>query len=159
MQLSGMISLIHGVLQLRFYTVAEEYICAIEHFQDQNSECWNKLFPTKEIIFNFWPSIYIWIFLGLLIGILIVSFLNWKHRFSSLNTLIVAIVMYIIIRLKFFRRGVFARLFESFISLFSDDITVQFIMSGIIFTLLGITILWLSVHPSLFSTKKDFISH
>lgn len=158
-QLSGMIFLIHGILQLRYYTVAEQYICAIKHFQGQKTDCWNELFPTKEIISNFWPSIYIWIFLGLVLGIFLVSFLNWRHKFSPLNSIIVAIVMYIIIRLKFFRKGVFSRLFHSFTSAFSDDITVQFIVGGVLFTLMGITILWFSVHTKLFSYKKDLISN
>lgn len=158
-QLFGMIFLIHGILQLRYYSVAEEYICAIKHFQGQHSECFNELFPNKEIILDFWPSIYIWIFLGLLLGIFLVSFLNWKHKFSSLNTLIVAIVMYVIIRLKFFRRGVFSQLFHSFTAAFSDDFTVQLIVGGVLFTLIGITILWISVHPKLISIQKDFISH
>jgi hypothetical protein len=157
-QLFGMIFLIHGILQLRYYSVAEEYICAIKHFQGQRSECFNELFPNKEIILDFWPSIYIWIFLGLSLGILLVSFLNWKHKFSSLNTLIVAIVMYIIIRLKFFRRGVFSQLFHSFTAAFSDDFTVQLIIGGVLFTLTGITILWISVHPKLLSIQNDFIS-
>ncbi|PIF31278.1 hypothetical protein CLU81_1764 [Flavobacterium sp. 9] len=158
-QLSGMIFLIHGILQLRYYSVAEQYICAVKHFQGQQTDCWNELFPTKEILLDFWPSIYIWIFLGLLIGIFVISFLNWKHKFSSLNSIIVAIVMYIIIRLKFFRRGVFSRLFHSFTSAFSDDITVQFIVGGVLFTLMGLAILWLSVHPSWFSSRKDLVSN
>lgn len=158
-QLFGMIFLIHGILQLRYYSVAEQYICAIKHFQGQRSECFSELFPNKEIILDFWPSIYIWIFLGLLLGIFLVSFLNWKHKFSSLNTLIVAIVMYVIIRLKFFRRGVFSQLFHSFTAAFSDDFTVQLIVGGVLFTLIGITILWISVHPKLFNIKNDFITH
>lgn len=157
LQLLGLIFLIHGTLQLRFYTVAEEFICATTH--NNKSECWNRLFPTKKAFFEFWPNIYIWIFLGLILGILLVSFLNWKHKFSSLNTILVAIVMYIILRLKFFRRGVFSRLFDFFVTALSDDFATQFIIGGITFTLLGITILWLSVKPGLFALKDETISN
>ena len=156
-QIIGIIFLIHGILQLRFYTVAEKFICATNYFQNKELECWNRLFPKKEDVISFWPSIYIWIFLGFLFGIFIASFLNWRNRFSSLNTILVAIVMYIIMRFKFFRKGILSRLFDSFISIFSDDSATQFIVGGIIFTLIGVTILWLSVKPNLFNSRKDII--
>ncbi|WP_207761256.1 hypothetical protein [Flavobacterium pectinovorum] len=60
-------------------------------------------------------------------------------------------------RFKFFRKGTLSRLFDSFISIFSDDSTTQFIVGGIIFTLIGVTILWLSVKPNLFNSGKDII--
>lgn len=156
-QIIGIIFLIHGILQLRFYTVAEKFICATNYFQNKELECWNRLFPKKEDVISFWPSIYIWIFLGFLLGIFIASFLNWRNRFSSLNTILVAIVMYIIMRFKFFRKGILSRLFDCFISIFSDDSAIQFIVGGIIFTLIGVTILWLSVKPNLFNSRKDII--
>ena len=153
-QLIGMIFLIHGILQLRFYTVAEEFICATKHFQDNKSECWNRLFPENDDIFSFLPSIYIWIFLGLSLGIIFTAFLNWKNKLSALNTILVSIIMYIILKLKFFRRGVFSSLFDHFTSLFSDDITIQFIIGGIIFTSTGIAILWLSTNSNSFNFRK-----
>ena len=153
-QLFGMIFLIHGILQLRFYTVAEEFICATNHFQDLKSECWNRLFPAQDDIFNFLPSIYIWIFLGLSFGIITIAFLNWKNKLSALNTILVSIIMYIILRLKFFRKGVFSRIFDHFTSVFSDDFTMQFIIGGIIFTIAGAAILWLSVNPNWFTFKN-----
>lgn len=156
-QIIGIIFLIHGILQLRFYTVAEKFICATNYFQNKKLECWNRLFPKKEDVISFWPSIYIWIFLGFLLGIFIASFLNWRNRLSSLNTILVAIVMYIIMRFKFFRKGILSRLFHSFVSLFSDDSAIQFLVGGIIFTLIGVTILWLSVTPNLFNSRKDII--
>lgn len=156
-QIIGIIFLIHGILQLRFYTVAEKFICATNYFQNKKLECWNRLFPKNEDIINFWPNIYIWIFLGFLLGIFIISFLNWRNRLSSLNTILVAIVMYIIMRFKFFRKGILSRLFDSFLSVFSDDPATQFIVGGIIFTLIGGIILWLSVKPNLFNSRKDII--
>jgi hypothetical protein len=155
-QIIGIISLIHGILQLRFFTVAEKFICAT-YFQNKKLECWNRLFPKKKDVISFWPSIYIWIFLGFLLGIFMASFLNWRNRLSSLNTILVAIVMYIIMRFKFFRKGILSRLFHSFVSLFSDDPAIQFLVGGIIFTLIGVAILWLSVTPNLFNSKKDII--
>lgn len=152
-----MFSLINGIMQLRFYTVAEKIICARNHFQDSKSECWNRLFPTKEDAFVFWPGVFIWIFFGLLFGILIVSFLNWKRKLSPLNTILVAIVMYIIIRLKFFRRGIISRLFHPFRALFSDDFGIQCLFEGITFTLIGLFILYISVNPNLFSLQKNTV--
>ena len=153
-QLFAMIFLIHGILQLRFYTVAEEFICATNHFQDKKSECWNRLFPSKDDVFNFLPGIFIWVFIGLSLGIILIAFLNWKNKLSALNTILVSMVMYIILRLKFFRKGVFSRLFGDFTSALSDDFTTQFIIGGIIFTFMGAAILWLSVNPNLFNFRK-----
>ena len=158
-QLFGMIFLIHGILQLRFYTVAEEFICATNHFQDQKSECWNRLFPAKDDILNFLPSIYIWIFLALSLGIIMIAFLNWKNKLSALNTILVSIIMYIILKLKFFRKGVFSHVFDHFTSLFSEDFTTQFIIGGITFTLAGIVILWLSTDSDLFNFRKNSVSN
>jgi hypothetical protein len=159
LQLIGMIFLIHGILQLRFYTVAEEFICATNHFQDEKSECWKRLFPTQDDIFKFLPSIYVWIFFGLSLGIILIAFLNWKNKLSALNTILVSIIMYIILRLKFFRKGVFSRFFDYFTSPFTDDVTTQFIIGGIIFTLIGSTVLWLSVNSVLFNfTKKSVLN-
>lgn len=157
LQLLGMIFFIEGILQLRFYTVAEEIICAANHFQDKKSECWNRLFPTMESNFHFWPNIYIWIFIGLLVGISFVCFLNWRNKLSALNTILVSIIMYILLRLKFFRKGIAPQLFNSVRVLFSDDFKIQCLIGGIIFTIIGIIILWTSVNKKLFNFKA--LSH
>ena len=158
-QIFGMIFLINGILQLRFFSVAEKVICARKHFQGQKPEDWYRLFPTKDAVFNFLPGIFIWIFLALSFGIIVIAFMNWKNKLSALNTILVSIVMYIILRLKFFRKGVFANFFDYFTSAFTDDLKTQFIIGGIIFTVIGITILWLSVHPDLFNFKKKSVSN
>jgi hypothetical protein len=156
-QFFGMIFLINGILQLRFYTVAEKLICAKNHFGDQKSEEWNRLFPTKEAIFNFWPSVYIWIFLGLLIGILIIVFLNWKSKLSPFNSILIAILLYILLRFKFFRREIISQLFRPVRTAFSDDFAIQCLFEGILFATIGLTILFLSVNPNLFNFRRTEI--
>lgn len=153
-QLLGILFLINGILQLKLYTVAEKFVCATNHFQGIKSECWNRLFPTKLDFLNFWPSIYIWIFIGLLIGIVQISFLNWRNKLSSLNTIISAIIMYVLIRLKFFRDFVVPQLFNSGRAVFSDDFATQCLVGGLLFTLIGLTILWLGITPYSFRLKK-----
>jgi hypothetical protein len=155
LQLLGMLFLINGVLQLKFFSVAEEFVCATTNFKNQNSECWERLFPEKEDFFSFWPRTYIGIFIGLIIGILLISFINWKSRLSSLNTIITAIVLYILIRLKFFRNGVVPQLFNSGRAAFSDDFATQCILGGILFTALGTLIIYFSTYPDLVVFKKN----
>ncbi|MBS7233744.1 hypothetical protein KHA90_22260 [Flavobacterium psychroterrae] len=156
-QLLGMIFLVNGIMQLRFYTVAEKMICAKTHFSDQKSECCDKFFPTKEDIPIFWPNVYIWIFFGLLFGIIIVSFLNWKNKLSPLNSIIVAVAMYFILRLKFFRKGVISRVFNFFRTAFSDDFETQCLIEGVTFTIIGIFTLYLSTNRSSFNLNKKGI--
>lgn len=159
LQLLGMIFLIHGILQLRFYTVAEEIICAANHFRGQKSECWNKLFPKMQGYFNFWPGVYVWIFLGLSAGILIISFLNWKRKLSALNTILVSAIIYVLLRFKFFRKSAISRLLSSFGNLFSDDYKTQCLIGGITFTSIGIIILWSSVNQNLFNFRKALVKN
>ncbi|MBP1224806.1 hypothetical protein [Flavobacterium sp. 1355] len=153
-QVLGMIFLINGILQLRFFSVAEKVMCARKHFQGQKSEDWNRLFPTKDAVFNFWPNVYIWIFFGLIIGIVLVSFLNWKRKLSSLNSLLVAMILYILLRFKFFRKETVSELFRSVRVAISDDFATQCLIEGIIFTLAGLTILYLSVHPRFLKSQN-----
>ncbi|RZJ52701.1 MAG: hypothetical protein EOO44_10975 [Flavobacterium sp.] len=155
LQILGMIFLVNGILQLKFYTVAEKIVWAETHSQYKNSEYWDKLIPTKEGIYNFWPNVYIWIFLGTLIGISIMAFVNWKSKLSSLNIILVAIVLYVLLRLKFFRKEVISELFRSVRALFSDDFGIQCLIEGITFTFIGVTILYLSVIRIYLNSKKQ----
>ncbi|SHG89174.1 hypothetical protein [Flavobacterium defluvii] len=154
LQISGLIFLINGVLQLKLYTVSEKIIWAKTHTQYKNSEYWNKLLPSKEGIFNFWPNVYVWIFVGSLIGICILAFINWKSKLSSLNTILVAIILYILLRLKFFRKEIISQLFRPVRTLCSDDFGTQCLIEGIIFTFIGVTILYLSVIQIYLKSKK-----
>ena len=153
-QIFGMIFLINGILQLRFFSVAEKVICARKHFQGQKPEDWYRLFPTKDAVFNFWPNVYIWIFFGLIIGIILVSFLNWKNKLSSLNSLFVAIILYVLLRFKFFRKEVVSQLFRPVRTAISDDFATQCLIEGIIFTLIGLIAIYLSVHPKLLKSQN-----
>ncbi|KAF2330169.1 hypothetical protein [Flavobacterium daemonense] len=157
LQFFGMIFLINGILQLRFYTVAEKIICAKNHFEDQKSSQWNRLFPNKEEVLSFWPSVYIWIFFGLVMGIFIVVYLNWKSKLSPLNSIFIAVLLYILLRFKFFRREIASQFFRPVRTAFSDDFAVQCLFEGIIFTIIGLTILYVSVNPDLFTFRKTAI--
>lgn len=158
-QFFGIIFLINGILQLRFYTVAEKVMYTNRYFQDQKSESFNRHFPTLEDYSNFWPNVYVWIFLGLLIGISIVCYFNWKNKLSSLNTILIAIVLYILLRLKFFRRGVLSNFFHSFWALFSNHFGTQRLIEGITFTIMGILLLWISIKQNLFNSRKKVVSN
>ncbi|WP_343695493.1 hypothetical protein [Flavobacterium sp.] len=154
LQILGMIFLINGILQLRFYTVSGKIIWAEQHSQYHNSQYWNKLLPSKEGILNFWPNVYVWIFLGSLIGIIILAFLNWKSKLSSLNTILVAMVLYILLRLKFFRREIVSQIFRPVRDLCSDDFGIQCLIEGIVFTFIGVTIIYLSIIQIYLNSKK-----
>lgn len=157
LQFFGMVFLINGILQLRIYSVTEKIICLRNHLPGKKSQHYNQLFPEKEDFLFFWPGVYIWIFLALSIGILFISFLNWKNKRSSLNTIIVATLLYIILRLKFFRREIISHLFRPVRMALFNDLAAQCLFEGIIFTFIGLTILYLSFKPNLFSSKKSSV--
>lgn len=156
-QILGMVLLINGFLQLKLYSVAEKVICAKTHYPDHNSKYWNSFFPTNEDFFGFWPSVYIWIFFGLITGMLLVSFLNWKSKLSSLNSLLVAIVLYILLRFKFFRKEIISHLFQPVRTAFSNNYGTQCLFEGITFTILGLIVLYLSINPSLIRSEETMI--
>lgn len=150
----GMIFLIDGIYQLRLFTVAEKIICMKNQFQFHKPENCNKLFPTNEDVLNFWPSVYIWIFFALLIGIFFVGFLNWKNKLSSINTILLAIALYVLLRLKFFREEVFSLFFRPFRVLLSDNFAIQCLIEGIIFTIIGFSLIYFGVNSKLLNLNK-----
>ncbi|MBE8727878.1 hypothetical protein [Flavobacterium hungaricum] len=154
-QFFGVVFLINGILQLRLFTAAEKISCAKKHLKSQNTAEWMKMFPTKEAINDFWPSVFIWIFFALLIGIFIISYLNWKSKISSLNTILVAIVLYVLLRFKFFRREIISLPFRPLRNFVSNDYGIQCLIEGIIFTLIGLTLLYFSTSSRLFGSKND----
>jgi len=150
----GMIFLIDGIYQLRLFTVAEKIICIKNQFQFHKPENCTKLFPTNEDVLNFWPSVYIWIFFALLIGIFFVGFLNWKNKLSSINTILLAIALYVLLRLKFFREEVFSLFFRPFRALLSENFAIQCLIEGIIFTIIGFSLIYFSVNSKLLNSNK-----
>jgi len=155
MQLFGMIFLINGIFQLKIYAVAEKYACAIQYFQNQKSECWGRLFPNKEDFSQFLSNVLLWKFLGLLIVVVFISFLNWKNKISFINTILASILIYTLLWSKFFKEGITTRLFISFGNAFSNDFEIQYLIGGITFTVIGATILWLSVNKNLFKFNRN----
>ncbi|MBJ2127165.1 hypothetical protein [Flavobacterium sp. IB48] len=154
-QFLGMIFLINGIFQLRLFTVAEKVICMKNQFQFQKPENWNRLFPTNEDVSNFWPSVFIWIFFALLMGIFYVAFLNWKRKLSSINTILLAIALYVLLRLKFFRKEIFSLLFRPIRVMLSDDFAIQCLIEGIVFTIIGLFLIYFSVNSKLFNLDKE----
>lgn len=158
-QFLGMIFLINGIFQLRLFTAAEKVICIKKQFQFEKPENWNTLFPTNEDVAIFWPSIYIWIFFALLIGIFYVAYLNWKSKLSSINTILLAIALYILLRLKFFRKEIFSQFFRPIRTLISDNFATQCLIEGIVFTLIGFSIIYFSVNSKLFNFRTEEIEN
>ncbi|WP_281231983.1 hypothetical protein [Flavobacterium gelatinilyticum] len=158
-QFLGMIILINGILQLKLYTVSEKVICIRNPFQNQKPHYCSTLFPTREAVLDFWPSVFIWIFFGLLIGIFFVGFLNWKRKLSSGNTILVAIALYLLLRLKFFRKEIFSHFFRPIREALSDDFGTQCLIEGIIFTVIGLCVLYYSVNSKYLHSKNDINDH
>lgn len=155
----GMIFLIDGIYQLRLFTVADKIICMKHQFQFQKPEIWNRLFPTNEDVLNFWPSVYIWIFLALVVGIFYAAFLNWKNRLSSINTILLALALYVLLRLKFFRKEIFSHLFRPLRVLLSDSFAIQCLIEGIIFTIIGFVLIYFGANSKLFNSNKATIEN
>lgn len=157
LQFFGMIFFINGILQLRLYSVSEKIICLKNHFPNQKLECCTQLFPKKEDVLSFWPGVYIWIFFALLIGVFLIAYFNWKNKLSPLNTIIITILFYILLRLKFFRREIVSHLFRPIRTLLFNDLGAQYLFEGIVFTTIGFVILSLSIKTNLFSSKKSLV--
>jgi hypothetical protein len=158
-QFIGIIFLINGILQLRFYTAAEKIIYIRKHFGHTKTGVRDPLFPAEADISDFWSSVYVWIFPGMILGICLVSYINWKNKLSALNNIIIALCLYMVLRFKFFRKGILSDVFHPFTATLSDNPTVQFFIEGIIFTFIGSIILYSSVYLNLFYAKKNAVSN
>lgn len=155
----GMIFLIDGIYQLRLFTVADKIICMKHQFQFQKPESWNRLFPTNEDVLNFWPSVYIWIFFALLVGIFYIAILNWKNKLSPINTILLALALYVLLWLKFFRTEKFSLLFRPLRALLSNSFAIQCLIEGIIFTIIGFVLISFGANSKLFNLNKATIEN
>ncbi|RYJ36720.1 hypothetical protein NU08_4239 [Flavobacterium anhuiense] len=157
-QLSGLVFFIYGIYQFKIFSVFEKFNCAFQSLSYQSSipTCWTKNYGDTEEIFNFISSVMLWKFYGLIIGIVLIGLINWKNKISILNTILGAIFTYI----------VFYFLFEPFLSirfndfglLFSNNFKTRYLIGGITFTFIGITILFLSVNINLFTNKQKVLN-
>ena len=141
-QLLGIFFFIEGIQKFYIASDAERFMCLLKY--DINSECWKNLNSTFTTLGDFLALRAYWSFGASVIGILIVSLINLKNKTSFLNTCFVFLLVVLIFPTGIFFRGIISDYFNYFGALFTKDYQYSFIISGIIFTLIGSLLMWKS---------------
>ncbi|MEP0212213.1 MAG: hypothetical protein ABJD66_03290 [Cellulophaga sp.] len=139
----GLILLISGVK--RFYFSTQPIL---------NQET-DKL--TSESIVYFLMESALWgigtlIFAGLIIGIL-----KWKLKQSIIDSVLAIIFVFALFPFGFFNGGLFNSIFNSIGGLFTDIKTSSALISGIILTVIGFSLLWRSIKSKIKQHTTPYI--
>ena len=139
-QFIGCIFFIQGIQNLYFATQTEKFYCYIEYFKNPKCECYQKL-GLNEIGAEFLSNVYLWFFYGFIVGIIIVSIINWKKNRHPLNSILLFILLFILFPIHFFRNEYVSLMFRQIGELFTQDFKVQNIIGGVTYTLIGSSLL------------------
>jgi len=135
----GIVFFINGIQRLYLLFQDERYSCLYESINNPKNDCWEKL-NLNENVGDIISSFLMWFFYAFIFGITILSILNWRHKIHWINSLFVLILTFLLFPLKFFREGFGSIFFNSFWGIFTDDVTVENLIRGIIFTLIGLVL-------------------
>ena len=132
----GIIFLIHGISRLH-----KSYYSDIwKAFLESNSEKLKNLteislgdFLFESIMFGFYV---------LIVSVLILSLIKWKRKLPLINTVLSLTLVFLLFPIGFFEIDFITGIFNSIGAIFTNDIGLSFLISGIILTLIGIAILW-----------------
>lgn len=141
-QLLGIFFFIEGIQKIYIASDAERFMCLLKY--DVNSECWKNLNSTFTTLGDFLAKRAYWSFGAFVIGILIISLINLKNKKPFLNTFFVFLLAFLIFPTGIFFRGKISDYFNYFGGLFAKNYQYSFIISGIIFTLIGSLLMWRS---------------
>ncbi|MBC2844781.1 hypothetical protein [Winogradskyella flava] len=86
-----------------------------------------------------------WTFASILIGIIIVSLVNWKNTFGIINSIIVLILTIGIYATGFYSSGIINRYLNYFCGIFAKGYGMSFLIGGLIILLVGVLILWKTI--------------
>jgi len=148
----GIIFFINGIQRLYLLFQYKKYFCLVESMRNPENKCWKKL-SSNESAVEFVTNFLFWFFYAFILGIIILSILNWRHKIHWINSLLVFILTFILFPLKFFREGFGNTFFNAFWGLFTDNSTIENCIRGIIFTTIGIILSLISLK------RKQNIAH
>jgi hypothetical protein len=132
----GIIFLIHGVSRLH-----KSYYSDIwKAFLESDSEKIKNIteislgdFLIESIMFGFWV---------LIASVLILLLVKWKIKLPLIDTILSLILVFLLFPMGFFNIDFITGLFNSIGAIFTNDIGFSFLISGLILTLIGLTVLW-----------------
>jgi hypothetical protein len=132
----GIIFLIHGVSRLH-----KSYYSDIwKAFLESDSEKLKNIteislgdFLIESIMFGFWVQIA---------SVLILLLVKWKIKRPLIDTILSLILVFLLFPMGFFNIDFITGLFNSIGAIFTNDIGFSFLISGLILTLIGLTVLW-----------------
>ena len=152
LQWIGIIFFINGIQRLYLFSQDEKYSCFIESIRNPKNNCWEKLNPSQSLG-DYMSNFLLWFFYAFILGIIILSILNWLKKIYWINTVLVLILTFILFPLKFFREGFGCNFFNSFWGEFTENVTAENGVRGIIFTIIGIMLFTISLN------KKQSTAH
>lgn len=155
-QVLGIILFAYGFFQLKIFSVSEKYNFAFKSLSYQSKKNqWSELYG-KENVFDFISSVMLWKFYGLLIGVILIAFINGKSKISILNTLLSTISTYIVFFFLFEPHfSIF--IVDDFGLLFSNNFETKYLIGGVILSFIGLVLLYLSYHLNRLKSRKRLV--
>jgi hypothetical protein len=90
----------------------------------------------------------------LIVSVIILLLIKWKMKLPLIDTFLSLILVFSLFPIGFFEIDFITALFNSIGAIFSNDIGYSFLISGLILTLIGLTILWKGI-----KTNKNYTQH
>ena len=130
----GIIFLIHGVGRLHKSYYSDIWKAFIHSDKLKNEVVINLGdFLLESIMFGFYV---------LIVSIMILLLIKWKMKLPLTDTFLSLILVFLLFPIGFFKINFITALFNSIGAIFTNDIGFSFLISGLILTLIGLTVLW-----------------
>ena len=135
LQLLGIIFLIYGTLRFFYSMYAEETFKLLNHKEKNNS------FEVVDSIGQFFLNRFYFAFVISLLGISIISIINWKNKSNYINTIIVSISVFLVWFTGILFSNFINKYFNYFGGLVTKNYFYSFILGGIILTSISFILL------------------
>ena len=132
----GIFFLINGFLRL-YYSVYAEEINYLLNSKENNSK-------TLRILHDFLDYQIFAAFAAYFLGVTLIALINWKNKNHFWNSIIVALLTFVIFPSGLFFRGVICNFFNSFGGKIINNATYSFLIGGITLSLIGGFLIWKS---------------
>ena len=87
-----------------------------------------------------------WSFGAFIFGVVIVGIINWKNKIYFLNSILIFIIVFTLFPIGVFTKGLINKYLDYFCGIFSQNYSISYLIGGSILTIIGIIILWTTVH-------------
>ncbi|MEX0998273.1 MAG: hypothetical protein WDZ45_14580 [Flavobacteriaceae bacterium] len=145
----ALIFIIHGLQRLYVASQGAKYDALM-------NENWEKFeYLTNLTAGQFLANRGIWTFGILITGVLVIGFLNWKKKINIINSILLFLLIIGIAPTGFYMKGIVNNYLNYFSGLFGEKYGISFFIGGTILTLIGITILWMTLSKY----KKQYTQH